>query len=268
MAIFAIVVEGAHDASFLGQLLKARGFKAANKLSFVPVEWRSLFPKNFPMDGENLERVMRFPEVFTKDDVSIGITTAGSDSRLISTLRAVVDAVGSDTVTGIAVFVDIDKHGAANRFASMQEQIVAMNSAASKEGQPGYPIIVPTAPGVMEKGSPALGVYLFPDNTQNGALEDILIECARVNHPEITTEALALIKKIDATCKDDQRDLKNLRSGMGFGKATVGTIANVLKPGSSVASSLSQTSWLTDAAMENAFVGKADSFLGSLLESN
>lgn len=157
MPNFVIVVEGAHDASFLGQLLKARGFAAARRLSLVPASWKILFPKVFPMDGETLDRVMRFPEIFTKDDLTIGITTSGSDNRLISTLRSVIDALGPTSLAGIAVFIDIDMHNATRRFAAIQRQIVAMNNAALEEGQPGYPIAVPQTAGVMEDGTPPVG---------------------------------------------------------------------------------------------------------------
>jgi len=266
MANFAVVVEGGYDASFLGQLLKARGFLAATRLSLVPEYWKILFPKTFPMDGETLERVMRFPEIFTRDDVAIGITTSGSDSRLISTLRSVIDAVGPASLAGIAVFIDIDKYDPATRFASIQKQITAMNNAAVAEGQPGYPVAVPQVAGVMEAGTPPVGVFLFPDNLQSGALEDILLECARINHPVIATAAITFIANLDHSCPPDQVDLRALRAGMGKGKATVGTIANLLKPGVSVASSLAQTNWLAQAALQHALVRGADRFLGALLD--
>jgi hypothetical protein len=266
MPNYAIVVEGAHDASFLGQLLKVRGFAAATKLSLVPSDWQVLFPRAFPMDGETLERVMRFPEIFSREDLVVGITAAGSDSRLISTLRSVIDAMGTSTLRGIAVFIDVDKHDAATRFTSVQKQIAAMNRAAFEEGQPGYPITVPKKPGVMEVGSPQVGVFLFPDNNRPGALEDILVACAKTNHPEIAAAAIALVADIDMACPVGQEDLKHLRSGMGKGKATVGTIANLLRPGVSVASSLAQTSWLAHPAFENDLVGGADAFLRALLD--
>jgi uncharacterized protein DUF3226 len=266
MSNFAIIVEGAHDASFLGRLLKARGFAFANKLSLVPVDWKILFPKTFPMDGETLDRVMRFPEIFTQDDLTIGITTSGSDSRLISTLRFVIDAMGLASLSGIAVFIDTDKHDTISRFAAIQKQITAMNNAALEEGQPGYPIAVPQIAGVMETGAPPVGVFLFPDNSKPGALEDILLECARINHPDIATRATALVTDLDKKYPAGHADLKALRTGVGKGKAMVGTIANVLRPGASVAVSLAQTNWMARPAFEHALVSGVDAFLGALLD--
>jgi hypothetical protein len=266
MSLFALVVEGSHDASFLGQLLKARGFEAINKLSGVPVEWRPLFPRQFPLDGENLDRIMRFPEVFVRGDISVGVITAGSDSQLIKTLRLVIDAIGGDQISGVAVFIDIDSHDAKIRFQSVVRRMSAMNDAAAKEGQPGYPIVVPAAPGVMEPGSPAVGVYLFPDNATPGCLEDLLMECAHANHPEVASAGAALVADIDAKCPPGQSDLRALRSGMGRKKAIVGTIANLLRPGASVASSLSQTRWLADEALSVSSVKATDEFLGKMLK--
>lgn len=267
MPLFAIVVEGSHDASFLGQLLKARGFSSVNKLSKVPVEWKPLFPRQFPLDGENLERIMRFPEVFVREEVSVGIVTAGSDSMLVSTLRAVLDAVGSDQFSGIALFIDIDHHDAGTRFESVRKRLSAMNDAASKEGQPGYPIVIPAVAGEIAVGEPAVGVYMFPDNAASGCLEDLLLECASTNHPQVAAAGVALVADLDAACADDQADLKALRAGMGRKKASVGAIANVLRPGASVAASLAQTKWLADDAMSLGLVKATDSFIGDLLNA-
>jgi len=267
MPLFSIVVEGSHDASFLGQLLKKRGFKGLNKLSQVPAEWRVLFPRQFPLDGENLDRIMRFPEIFVNDDVSIGLTTAGSDSRLVSTLRLVLDAIGSDQLAGVALFIDIDDNDADERFKSVCKRLTAMNDAAATEGQPGYPIVIPAAAATMTAGPPAVGVYMFPDNASQGCLEDLLLECAHANHPHLAAASVTLVQDVDTVCPAGQADLKAMRSGMGRKKAAVGTIANLLRPGVSVAASLAQTKWLADQALNLAMVQQADDFLGELLAS-
>ena len=266
MPNIAIVVEGAHDASFLGQLLKRRGFSAVRKLADIPDDWRSLFPRMFPVDGENLERVMRFPEVHTLDDLAVGIMTAGSDSRVISTLRVVIDAIGTGSLAGIGLFVDTDSHGVAQRFAQIQKQLNALNAAATQANEPGYPIAVPSSPGTIEVADLPVGVFLFPDNQANGALENVLIACAQENHSEIAAASLALVSQLDHGCPQGQKDLKSLRAGMGMQKAAVGAIANVLKPGASVAASLAQTSWLEEPAAKHELVKGADEFLSALLQ--
>jgi len=234
----------------------------------VPADWKILCPKTFPMDGETLERVMRFPEIFTQThgDLTIGITTSGGDDRLISTLRSVIDAMGPAALAGIAVFVDTDKHDADARFAWIQGQITATNKAALDEGQPGYPIAVPRKAGAMEGSAPPIGVFMFPDNLQRGALEDILLECARINHPDIAAAAVAVVRDLDKNRPVDHADLKALRAGMGKGKAMAGIVANLLRPGVSLASSLAQTKWLAQPAFKHALVSGVDGFLEALLD--
>ncbi|MXP15683.1 hypothetical protein GRI44_13080 [Altererythrobacter confluentis] len=265
MANFAMIVEGAHDASFLGKLLKVRGFQAVRKIGDVPGRWKLLFPKVFPMDGENLERVMRFPEIYVRDGDVVGITTSGSDSQLISTVRAVVDVLGSSELRSIGIFADIDGHDKDARFSEFVDAINAMNKAAAAEGEPGYPLAVPASLGCMETGPPAIGIYLFPDNDQPGALENILVDCAGANHKAIADASIKLVADLDASCPPDQADLKRLRAGMGRAKAVAGTIANLLKPGVSLAVSLAQTDWLTGHAGELEVVEKVDAFLDNLL---
>jgi len=184
--------------------------------------------------------------------------------------RALSIALGlraASSLAGIAVFVDTDKYDAVARFAWMQGQITAMNKAALDEGQPGYPIAVPQAAGAMEAGAPPVGVFMFPDNLQCGALENILLECAKLNHPDIATAAIAVVTDLDKNCPAGHADIKALRAGMGKGKAMAGIVANLLRPGVSLASSLAQTKWLALPAFTHALVRGVDGFLGALLDS-
>lgn len=267
MKLYSIVVEGAHDASFLAHLLKKRGFSRLHMLLEVPEPWVAMIPRKFPFDGDKLDRVMRFPEIFVQDEISVGIFTSGSDSQLIKTLRDVLDGVGIDEFAGVAIFIDIDDHEPATRFNKLCKRIQAMNAAAATEKQPGYPIVIPTSVGMMEAGAPAVGVYMFPDNSSQGCLEDMLIQCANANHLHLTRPSGTLIKYVDTKCARDLKELKDFRSGSGRKKALVGTIANLLRPGVSVAVSLAQTEWLSDDALKLDSVKKVDEFLENLLSS-
>lgn len=263
---FAIIVEGAHDASFLGQILKKRNFERIKKLSLVPDEWKKLFPKNFPTDGDNLERVMRFPEVFISNDLTIGILTSGSDSHITRTLRSVIDVMGLDSFSGIAIFIDIDNNKVEKRLDWIKNEIKAMNEGALEEDLPGYPITIPQAAGVMESGSPRVGIFLFPDNMKSGALENILIQCAQNNHPDITKKAISLVDDLDKDLPPNHAGVKFLRSGMGKEKAKVGIIANLLKPGASAAASLAQTEWIPNPYPPDSLIYKVDTFFDDFLK--
>ena len=265
MPNFAIVVEGAHDASFLGQILKANGFSQAKMLNDVPDTWRILFPKAFPVDGQSLNRVIRFPEILTKGDLAVGISTSGSDSKLISTLRSVLDALGTESLKAAAIFVDIDQHHPTARFQEIRRAMIAMNNAANDELQPGYPVVVPDAAGLIKVGAPSVGIFMFPDNVNSGALESILIECALHSHPRITEAATCLVDDLNSNCPINQSDMKNLRKGMGTLKAKAGVVANLLMPGTSLAVSLAQTNWLQGDAFAAAKIVEITAFLRNLI---
>ena len=58
-----VIVEGVHDAAFIGHLLRASGFKAVEDIAKVPDIWRDLIPKIFP-DGDKLQHVVSYPDIY------------------------------------------------------------------------------------------------------------------------------------------------------------------------------------------------------------
>ncbi|WP_311273292.1 MULTISPECIES: DUF3226 domain-containing protein [unclassified Rhizobium] len=267
MSNAAIIVEGGHDASFLGQILKTRGFKAVNSLDAVPEAWTIMFPRRYPVDGNSLDRVIRFPEVYIRDEVVVGIVTAGSDSRLVSTLRNTIDAIGISNLNLVALFVDIDSNTPDNRFSELKNALSAMNTAAIEEKAPGYPITLPQSPGTIEEGAPKSGIYMFPDNLRNGSLETVLLECAKVHHADIAQASIEFIDNINASAERGRKDLKLLRSGMGMLKAKTSIVANILKPATSLAASLAQSTWLHGEALNQPFAARTIEFVDVILEN-
>ena len=267
MSNAAIIVEGGHDASFLGQILKTRGFKAVKGLDAVPNAWDIMFPRRYPVDGNSLDRVIRFPEIYVRDEIVVGIVTAGSDSRLVSTLRATIDAIGSSNLNLVALFADVDSNTPEGRFSELTNALSAMNSAAIEEKAPGYPIPIPRSAGIIEEGAPKSGIYMFPNNFENGSLETVLLECAKIHHADITQASIKLIDDIDASAEPARDDLKLLRSGMGMLKAKASIVANILKPATSLAASLAQSTWLHGEALSQPYATRTIEFVDMMVES-
>lgn len=261
-----LVAEGAHDVSFIGHVLKNFGFTKETTYSGLPESWKALYPAKFPWNGDSLDRVARFPDVFTKNEIAIGIINSGSLSQLVPRLRVALEVLGPDNVCCIALFADADASDADSRFKEISESLVEMNNDAIAEGVPNFPINVPNSICSLTADKPSVGIFVFPDNSGSGTLEDILIECAKMSHSELCDHAINFIEQIDQKLEKSHSSLKKMRAGQGRRKATMGVIANVLKPGSSLAVSIEQRGLLNSKAGDLSYVSDFSNFLSKVVE--
>jgi hypothetical protein len=214
MENIVFVTEGSHDVSFIGKLLSRKGFLKSEQLSSIPDDWKGLYPTKFPFRDDRLDRVARFPEVYTKGTVSIGLINSGGDSKLVDSLRNALDVIGPEKIKVAVIFSDADSETASVRFSSSQRNLVTLNEAASKEGARGYPVTVPTKIGVLEGTAPAMGVFVFPNNKDCGSLENLLFDCSNVSHYELTTAVKTLITKLDDELAEKHKSLKKCEWGL------------------------------------------------------
>lgn len=266
MRNFVFVAEGAHDVSFLGKLLLRNGLTKITNFDEVPAEWKVLYPKNFPWDGEIIQRVARFPDLFCNDQIVVGLMNSGGDSRLISSLRTALEAIGPSKVELGLIFADADSSPANTRFVSVQTGLTGLNTEAVGEGVPEFPITVPSAIGSIEGANPAIGIFVFPDNSNAGSLEDVLYACSTQTHPEVAAKARNLVVQLDADLKAQHQSLKNLRAGLGMAKATMGIVANILKPGTSLAVAVEQQRIIPETDQAPDLVKGINTFLAQALQ--
>lgn len=266
MKNIVFVFEGAHDVSFVGQILSKSGFTRNTSFSAIPDTWKQLYPRSFPWNGDLLERVARFPEVYTSPEFTIGLINAGSDSQLIPRLRVVIETLGLEGVDCMAIFADADALDASNRFKSVQKGLAKLNADAIEEGVPGYPIGVPTEMASLSAGSPAVGVFVFPNNAKPGSLENVLFECAKLTHNEVSLKAEGFINQLDQDIPAGHGSLGKLRAGLGKQKAIMGLIANVLKPGSSLAVAIEQRGLVGEAALDLEEVQGISEFINAIFK--
>lgn len=266
MRNFVFVAEGAHDVSFLGKLLVRNGLTKVNNFDQIPSEWKILYPKKFPWDGEIIQRVARFPDLFSNDQIVVGLINSGGDARLIPNLRTALEAIGPNKVELVLIFSDADSSPAQARFASIQAGLTALNSEAADEGVPEFPITVPTTIGAIDGESPAIGIFVFPDNANAGSLEDVLYECSSQTHPEVSAKARSVVDQLDTDLAAGHRSLRNLRSGLGRAKATMGIVATILKPGTSLSVAVEQQSIIPNGDQAPDLVKEVNTFLAQALQ--
>lgn len=250
------VVEGPHDASFFGVLLRELGFDKIEAVADVDPFWGGLIPRVFPT-GNRLEHVVRYPDMYTRsgaDPRSVAVSVAGGDSRLLSELRAALEILDVTSMSGVCIVADADDQNAPHRFTQLLGGLRALNTShgpGGKEGGaagvPGFPLALPGAAGHIAAGIPKVGIYVLPDNAQPGTLDNILVACAESSLPSLHGPAIALVEAVNSNGPAGDPVLKPLRKPSGPLKATAGIIGNLLYPGSATSASVERGPWLKSA---------------------
>jgi hypothetical protein len=269
MPYFLLVVEGAHDAAFLGSLLQRRGHRKVQLRSEVDSYWEKLIPTTFPANPKGrLDHVVRYPDIYESPDKndtrSVAIMVAGGDSQLVREFQDALDILDIPQLRAAAIVSDANGIGVATRVAQIVAGLEHISDEGAKNLVPGFPLVLPRAPGFVE-GNPRIGIHVFPDNVNAGTLETVLLECSVTSYSRYTQPAIDFVNSIDESCPPALAELQALRSGSGRHKAAAGIIGNLLFPGSALSVSIDRGSWLDPVTNAEIGLVSVRGFLDSLL---
>lgn len=105
--------------------------------------------------------------------------------------------------------------------------------------------IMNTLQQILDIGIKCVPVYtfVFPDNTKEGNLEDLLLETAKIAYPE-------LLKLAEAYIKEAAKLQKTLKKEQNVKKAKVGCVANTMKPGKANQVSIADDEWISEKTLQ------------------
>lgn len=252
-----LVVEGPHDIEFVGRLLKTHNLKRIFKLEELDSYWvpSPLIPREYPPDGNDLRKRVPVPAFFQSNDISIAVDSAIGDSQLVKTLKVTLATtdVGEDA-TGIGIIADADygKDAVQKRWNSLLKQLRGT-------------LELPDTPGDVLKKQPNTGIFILPDNVNEGTLETILLKCAGISYPDLYEGAEKFINNVDtkALKSKDKQDFKK-RSGKD--KAIAGCIGNVLRPGKAIQVSIEDNRWVSKETLGITEIAAMNQFLKELFD--
>lgn len=250
-----VAVEGPHDVELVAVLLGPDGFKRVQHRRDVDGYWDPLIPKTFPHRDDLLARVP-VPTFLRSDQRWIAIHAAGGETNLVSKVEETL-AVLSSPPSAVGVVLDADsRKSAQERFTSVAEKLEKLG------------LVKPARPGEVCETSPRCGVYVLPDNASQGTLEDLLLECGAAVYPELLGAARGYIGGIDCAWPELAKDDTGaFEKGAGRNKATIASMASVLKPGKAIQNSTQDNRWLKDPrALALPRVAALRGFLTKLLE--
>ncbi|MEB3249090.1 MAG: DUF3226 domain-containing protein, partial [Merismopediaceae bacterium] len=99
----------------------------------------------------------------------------------------------------------------------------------------------PDRPGVISRDNPRTGIYILPNNQNQGVLDSILCQCGNKVYPEYMERSRNYINQFT----EQERQQKPLKwKPFDPEKATIATIVSILKPGKTNTSSISDNDWI------------------------
>ena len=256
-----IVTEGHHDIEFLARILKiSYSLEHIKQLNDLDPYWENLVPRNFPIEGDLAKRVP-VPTFFHNDEFSVALHSAGGDGNLAEEVQENLTELArqSSKVFGIGIILDADKRDTPiKRFELCINQFTELESPLSIE------LSLPSSLGEVTKGSPRCGIFVLPDNKSSGTLEDILIECAARNYPDLLNLSRNYIDNINTSLLT-RKDLEWFRKSAGKNKAILSGITSVLKPSKSLAVSLQDNRWIDEKTLKLDRLVAIRDFVGEII---
>lgn len=254
MLLGYLLAEGYDDIELIGGILKRKGLKRIIQLDDLYNYWSSsnIIPEKFPYKGDLTKRVP-VPAFFQNDKFSIAIQcTEGNLSKAAQNFKSTLinnpDLCEQMTGIGIVSDADTDAKATLTKIKKLFNDLFKL----------------PDTCGTILNSSPQAGVFLFPNNKDNGTMEKILLQCAKDVYIEILVQANEYVENINKSKTKFDRKLFDKPAGKN--KAVIGCISNILNPGKAVQVSIEKNDWVCDKTIANTELSKLNDFLVKLFK--
>lgn len=258
-----IIVEGAHDLATLERILRLHKInKVIRHKSELPDVWKRMIPDKYPFHGDDLDRISPVPSFWANDDVSVAIKCAGADSSLIPCLKELCSALKISEkmqLQKIMLVCDADKKTAEEKKTDLLSSGDYDEEFRLIAGDDGMTLQLEQISEGEYINIPVV-MYAFPDDKSSGTLEDLLLEAAKEVYPELMQGAESYVNSVDTDIYPVIKD-KVRRS-----KATVGCIANILKPGKANQVAVADGDWIGNKSLNCDKVNKLSQALSEFVE--
>lgn len=246
-----LVVEGPTDQAVLRRILrKLLGFEEfTGGLNELDTFWRDVakvVPTYPPKKGPLGER-LAMPAILTNERWSVAVY-GGGGSRLVDQVNALIQNHDlQDKLDAFAVIADAD-HAAPSKVGEHYRR-------AFEEHFPA----LPQTSGEVALGPPVTGIFVLPDNRQQGVVEHLVLECGEIAYADHLARARQYVNDFGPK---DRRAAK--WRPFDEEKAIVASVASLLKPGKTNAVSLGDNEWISEASRERPMLRGLLGFLAAL----
>jgi hypothetical protein len=250
-----IVVEGPQDVEFLIGLLKFYHLKRVKYFSSLDKFWETLIPKNYPIDDDLTKRVP-VPYFVQNEQLSIALHSAIGDTRIAQTIEESLNFIQPSQLFSVGIFADADYS------KTPQERFNKLITKLSDIELPNF--LPPSQIGQVNNHSPRCGIFIAPNNRDQGTRENILLECAKINYSDLLNLSQTYIESIDRNqlTKDDLEDFKK---PAGEKKAIISSISSILRPGKALQVSLQDNRWIDEQTLQLESIKLIKNFLEQII---
>jgi hypothetical protein len=233
-------------------LLERAGLQRIRRKSFLDSFWYPIVPREFPVKDDLVARVP-VPSFFQNATHSIAVQLAGGNRAAQAAEETLLEISG---IQSIGFILDAETEEPAARFRKLAADLLNLKPVA---------IILPANSGEINAGPPRSGAFIVPDSQSQGALEHLPIDCAKIAYPKLLESAHGFIEPIATDPGPYGSDVAGAaRESAWRLKATVGQVANVLKPGKAIQNSIEDNRWVCDDSISHTRIGAVDTFLRGL----
>jgi hypothetical protein len=180
-------------------------------------------------------------------------------SNIIRTIQGTLAVTSweANSLLGIGIVMDADGEISPNdRFENIKNGLQQLHLMSE----------LPKSPGTVAPGKPHCGIFIMPDNQSAGTLEDLLLECAAPAYPSLLQCTQDFINGVEPIVSQLQKnERRDFEKPAGRKKASVGCIANVLRPGKSVQVSIQDNRWVTSETVILPHIAHFEQFITDLL---
>jgi hypothetical protein len=225
-----IGVEGSHDQAFLAKILcKLFDFSKCEHEKDLDTLWRKFIPVYPPKTGR-IHLRLDMPSILYTDTLSVAIYV-GEGSNLSRNLKDKLSDIDLESLSAFAIVADADKQKPAEVANKYHDEL--------KEYFPDFPLEI-SETGAVTEAIPKLGIYILPNNSDQGVLETLLCACGEVAYPLYMERAKSYISQFS-----DQEFKQIGWKPFDKEKATIATIVSILKPGKTNTVSISDNAWIS-----------------------
>ena len=250
-----IVAEGPQDVEFLIGLLKFYHLKRVKYFSSLDKFWETLIPKNYPIDDDLTKRVP-VPYFVQNEQLSIAVHSAIGDTRIAQTIEESLNLIQPSQLFSVGIFADADYR------ETPQERFNKLITKLSDIDLPN--LLPPSQIGQVNNHSPRCGIFISPNNRDQGTLENILLECARINYSDLLNLSQTYIESIDRN-QLTKNDLEDFKKPAGEKKAIISSISSILRPGKALQVSLQDNRWIDEQTLQLESIKLIKNFLEQII---
>ena len=259
MKNYFLIVEGPHDVAAISKYLIIKGFKEKRSKNDVPEFWNILIPTTFTYGNK-----ITIPTFFVSGDEqrSVALYIAEGEVGIVPAMDRITN-LEYEELTAVGIICDADSKNAVSRY---EEMFAKLNKDLEIELKP---IIEGNEfEKISNNNGIRFGIYVLPNNSDKGILEDLLLEGAKVKFPILINHAEEYIDRASASkpeYEDEKKWAKNFNESKRK-KMLVGVVSNAFRPGMANQVGIQAMRWVDKESLNKLPLQKKfNAFLDDLL---